>query len=529
MPVFNVTIPDGSPLISYIGAWDDTPTADGSWQQYQNQTYHLTNDVYAQMVFGFNGSAIYLYGARKPEYGSVIIKIDSTASQEISCDASGDQFNSLLWSATDLDASKEHGLYLAHGNKMGLVDVDYLIITAGDGDQKTFSQDIFWNDDDTHIEYSGSWTVDENVAHSGGTLHLTNDINAFATITFQGNAVTLYGMTGQNHGSFIVSTDGGNPFFLNGTAPNPRYQMLTYYVNDLPNGRHTLKLSNSFVGNSPGNYTGLDTVQVSSWVDSPLSVLGSSPTTRNTQSASIGGNANPQNTANEASTHVSSSLAHHPKSPEIIAGAVVAAAVGLALCVSIAFYAYRRQHNALQRRESKLSSRPFLLPTASSPSSQHSTPIYTTPSHSTQTSAPRSGTSSKNNRRQTRHTGSSQRPRSSPGPSRRSRPREVEAVETAEVAEASDADRVMGVNDVVRAVEVIRDAMRIIEAAREGELISGGEAGGVVDTARAELTQRIASLTEAETNIHSNSPPPTYFDLPPTYREDNTSPPSSRL
>lgn len=136
MPVFNVTIPDGSPLISYIGAWDDTPTADGSWQQYQNQTYHLTNDVYAQMVFGFNGSAIYLYGARKPEYGSVIIKIDSTASQEISCDASGDQFNSLLWSATDLDASKEHGLYLAHGNKMGLVDVDYLIITAGDGDQK---------------------------------------------------------------------------------------------------------------------------------------------------------------------------------------------------------------------------------------------------------------------------------------------------------------------------------------------------------------------------------------------------------
>lgn len=74
--------------------------------------------------------------------GSVIIKIDSTASQEISCDASGDQFNSLLWSATDLDASKAHGLYLAHGNKMGLVDVDYLIITAGDGDQKYVPQSL---------------------------------------------------------------------------------------------------------------------------------------------------------------------------------------------------------------------------------------------------------------------------------------------------------------------------------------------------------------------------------------------------
>lgn len=68
-------------------------------------------------------------------------------------------------------------------------------------------------------------SVDYHVKNS-----LTNDINAFATITFEGNAVTLYGMTGQNHGSFIVSIDGGNPFFLNGTAPDPRYQMLTVCI-----------------------------------------------------------------------------------------------------------------------------------------------------------------------------------------------------------------------------------------------------------------------------------------------------------
>lgn len=59
---------------------------DSDWEQYQNQTYHITNQDVGratrtsyglQLICGtqgatasltFNGSAIYIYGARKPGY-----------------------------------------------------------------------------------------------------------------------------------------------------------------------------------------------------------------------------------------------------------------------------------------------------------------------------------------------------------------------------------------------------------------------------------------------------------------------------
>ena len=55
--------------------------------------------------------------------------------------------------------------------------------------------------------------------------------NAYATVTFEGNAVGVYGTTAADHGFFNVSLDGSPPIKLNGTTPDdpqtpPRYQNL---------------------------------------------------------------------------------------------------------------------------------------------------------------------------------------------------------------------------------------------------------------------------------------------------------------
>lgn len=45
-----LAVPDSSPIVEYSGAWMDTPKTDSNWEQYQNQTYHITNQDVGQVT-----------------------------------------------------------------------------------------------------------------------------------------------------------------------------------------------------------------------------------------------------------------------------------------------------------------------------------------------------------------------------------------------------------------------------------------------------------------------------------------------
>ena len=47
---------------------------------------------------------------------------------------------------------------------------------------------------------------------------MTSVTRASATISFKGNAITVYGATSGNHGAFTVALDGGVSVALNGSA-----------------------------------------------------------------------------------------------------------------------------------------------------------------------------------------------------------------------------------------------------------------------------------------------------------------------
>lgn len=51
-----------------------------------------------------------------------------------SATASAAQYNALLYSATSLDTTKEHQVVMV--NSQGSLDIDYMIITAGDGNSQ---------------------------------------------------------------------------------------------------------------------------------------------------------------------------------------------------------------------------------------------------------------------------------------------------------------------------------------------------------------------------------------------------------
>ncbi|THG98251.1 hypothetical protein EW026_g3908 [Hermanssonia centrifuga] len=108
------------------------------------------------------------------------------------------------------------------------VDVDYMVITSGDGNAQTQSADV-WLDDGAHnITYSDGWQTSPNgfeTEYYMNTMHRTNVNGASATLLFNGNAITVYGATSTDHGLFSVSLDGSDPpLLLNGSAPVLRAQ-----------------------------------------------------------------------------------------------------------------------------------------------------------------------------------------------------------------------------------------------------------------------------------------------------------------
>lgn len=112
--------------------------------------------------------------------------------------------------------------------------------------RSTQSNDITLDDGATsNITYSAGWDSSPNGMENYyflGTMqyvcrcHLarrtiihflpsrTNTPDASATISFYGDAITVYGATAANHGVFSVQVDGGDPHILNGSAPDWRYQ-----------------------------------------------------------------------------------------------------------------------------------------------------------------------------------------------------------------------------------------------------------------------------------------------------------------
>ncbi|KAH7100137.1 hypothetical protein BKA62DRAFT_771856 [Auriculariales sp. MPI-PUGE-AT-0066] len=117
----------------------------------------------------------------------------------------------------------------------------------------------------------------------GGTYHGTNTVNSAATITFNGTGITLYGAKRYNHGTvtfhdtaasvlsgelylagaYTVNLDGEDTVGQ-GHSGEPIFGFVMYNRQNLNNGPHTLKLSNT-----PTNAT----AKKSYWVDIDYVIL----------------------------------------------------------------------------------------------------------------------------------------------------------------------------------------------------------------------------------------------------------------
>ncbi|KAF5361544.1 hypothetical protein D9757_012082 [Collybiopsis confluens] len=138
----NTTIDDSSPLITYEGTWNANSPTDPGLHEYYQSTSTDSWTPSSNASCSFNGTAIYIYGGRRSNYGKFIISLDGEES-------SGSAFNPSVLGTSELLFHKE-------GMKQGWHTV--VITNNGTGAQSGLDIDfITWTSD--IITNSSSATV----------------------------------------------------------------------------------------------------------------------------------------------------------------------------------------------------------------------------------------------------------------------------------------------------------------------------------------------------------------------------------
>ncbi|KAF7345076.1 hypothetical protein MVEN_01671100 [Mycena venus] len=264
----NFTIDNINPLIQYSppGAWTEgSKTLDPEASSYSNGgTFTLCTTQGSSATFVFNGTQVYVFGARRGNHGPYSITLDGTQTL-FQGFASPDVFSTLF--VSDVLPQGQHTVTVTNElndpNKPFL-DIDFITWTSNvpdNGDSKTLEDtaDAFTYTPPT------SWTTDlsgsQLTGFSGNNGHATLTTGASATISFSGGFISVFGPVGPTIARYSVVLDGVNVGTFNATKQAYTPQVALYQATGLGAGQHTLQLvSQPAVG---GQILAIDYVQVS--------------------------------------------------------------------------------------------------------------------------------------------------------------------------------------------------------------------------------------------------------------------------
>lgn len=119
---------------------------------------------------------------------------------------------------------------------------------------------VYINDDDNHIQYTGSWSPNtgRGVGDYKDDVHFTETDGDSFEYTFTGTGIDLLTVKDQGLGEMIVTLDNGTPETVNADTSGEREaQQVLYSAAGLDNGLHTLK-----VVKGSGRYMLLDALRV---------------------------------------------------------------------------------------------------------------------------------------------------------------------------------------------------------------------------------------------------------------------------
>ncbi|KAG8703554.1 hypothetical protein FRC11_010639 [Ceratobasidium sp. 423] len=285
---YNVTVDDISPIIVYAGNWTDfcdrDPNRDPTSSLYYGKTFHSSRIPGSKATIRFNGTAIYIYGSKRPNYGYYTVAVDNGTPRNF--DAYGEpqagvMAQQLLFGQTGLEDTLHEVVFTnVEGNNGRMaIDIDYVTWTVG-GNSPLLTTTL----DDTHQNwtYTSPWDLRSGNDVYNGSTHLVRTLGARASLTFEGVGIYLYGHLWKDHGRFNVTIDDRPPVTLSSYASAWFAQVPLYYADDLGPGTHTITAINA----EESKVLSLDSVRIltpeSPVIVPPPTTTNNAPSIRNT-------------------------------------------------------------------------------------------------------------------------------------------------------------------------------------------------------------------------------------------------------
>jgi hypothetical protein len=291
MSVFNLTVEDSSPLITYApaGAWSDSPSSDPLLSNYSASCFHTTSTAGATATFTWNGTGIWVYGALRQDHGHFQANLDGGPVSTFNGFAQNATMKFNLVHASGF-AMGLHTLVLTNspesGDQATGFDVDFIVVQT-ELPPSTSPTTVTLDDAAPELSYlpsSSAWTTNDQAFFFNKTSHVTQTPGALMSFEFTGESVAVHGSMSQNHAPYTVSVDGHKTLYTPSVSSVHASTMLFLGSNFGP-GVHQLTITNDAQGT--GDYLDVDYLQVFSSGAAPTN--GSSPGTGATANLSSAG------------------------------------------------------------------------------------------------------------------------------------------------------------------------------------------------------------------------------------------------
>ncbi|KAL1730456.1 hypothetical protein EV714DRAFT_210729 [Schizophyllum commune] len=259
----NFTVDDNSPLIAYTGWHTGNKTQDTSAFSYSDGgTFKVTQTNGSRASFTFNGTYVYLYGAKRCVKGPYSVELDGVRSS-YSGNSGEALFQQLLFSHGPLEPDQPHTFHLQCDGSADDGCNAQITFTTDLGDDDTSTQ-MTLPDNHPNFSYTGPWTTtDAGGRYEGGTAHQAVNGNSYVTLEFSGESVGLYGAVGPAYGRYTVQLDGGGAQVFDASDVYTQTQVLLYHANNIGNGTHHLVLANAPTQDAPQSSILIDYAVVS--------------------------------------------------------------------------------------------------------------------------------------------------------------------------------------------------------------------------------------------------------------------------
>ncbi|KAI0062876.1 hypothetical protein BV25DRAFT_1915625 [Artomyces pyxidatus] len=351
MASFNVSAEDSTPLITFspVGAWTDTPDGDPSLQSYSAQSYHVTSAQGATATISFNGTGIWLFGAKRANYGAYTVAIDGEVVQG-NAQSGQAAFQQMLGGKSGL-AMGIHTAVLTNTGSGTSVDVDSIVFetqigSSGASVTNTTTDDL--SPSFVYLPTPQDWTINNLQGCLDNSLHFTQTGGAQAQFNFTGDAVALYGTTSPDHANYTVSVDGATQALDGGSNGGARIlhkQTLLYFGSNFGPGEHvfTMTANPTQAGQAnTGKFMDVDAITV-------YSATGGNGTTTNKVNNGSSSGSSQSNSSND-------SARPSPSKTGLLVGVIAAVSFLLILLVLLAFLLYRRRRTRRQRSKMPMQS-----------------------------------------------------------------------------------------------------------------------------------------------------------------------------